>query len=220
MEFEAVTTYLHDVTPRRAGVLAAMERYARRHRFPIIGPLVGRYLYQMAMVTRTRTVLELGSGFGYSAFWFALAVGKRGHITMTDGNEENRKRALHYFEQGGLETRFTYLVDDALRAAAALSGPYDILLNDIDKEEYPLTIEVAARLLRPGGLFITDNLLWDGRVMDGHDRSPGTVAIRRFTRALYADGRFFTTLLPLRDGIAVAVKRQMPRPGASARQKR
>lgn len=206
MRFADVDSYLHRVTPRRPRELAAMERYAKKHGFPIIGPLVGRFLYQMAHLTKARRILELGSGFGYSAFWFALAAGKKGRLTLTDGSQENCRRAFTHFSRGKLEATFDFLVGDALELAADLDGPYDILLNDIDKHDYPKTINVAARLLRPGGLFITDNLIWDGRVFDRRVTEKTTRGVRLFTKKLYADKRFFTTVLPLRDGIAVAVR--------------
>jgi predicted O-methyltransferase YrrM len=206
MLFEDIDAYLHKVTPPRDKVLKAMEQYARRNGFPIIGPLVGRFLYQMAIITRARKVLELGSGYGYSAYWFARAMGKRGHITMTDSDERNRDRAMKYFERGKLESRFKFILDDALHAAAGLKGPFDIILNDIDKHEYPQTLNVVARLLRTGGLFITDNIIWSGKVYERGQKDHATRGIRRFTRILYADRRFFTTVMPVRDGIAVAVK--------------
>lgn len=206
MKFDDINSYLLKVTPPRDPILAAMERYARKNRFPIIGPLVGRFLYQMAAVTKAREILELGSGFGYSAYWFSRAIGRRGHITMTDSDENNRRRAMNYFEQAGLESRFTFILDDALKAAARLKGPYDIILNDIDKHEYPLTVDVAARLLKPGGLFITDNIIWHGRVMNPAVRDRHTRGVRKFTRMMYADPRFFTTVIPVRDGLAVAVR--------------
>jgi predicted O-methyltransferase YrrM len=206
MQFSDIDTYLHKVTPKRDKVMAAMERFARRHGFPIIGPLVGRFLYQMTVATKARKILELGSGFGYSAYWFAKATGKRGNITMTDSDKNNRDRAMKYFREAKLQARFNFILDDALMAAARLKGPYDIILNDIDKHGYPETIKVAARLLKPGGLFITDNIIWSGRVYDSKVRDRDTRGVRRFTKMLYADRRFFTTIMPVRDGIAVALK--------------
>ena len=206
MKFEEIDSYLHAVTPKRAQTLAAMEKYAAKNGFPIIGPLVGRFLYQMATVTKAKRVLELGSGYGYSAFWFAMATGKSGRITMTDSSEENCRRAFQYFSKGKLEARLDYLVGDALDLAGQLDGPFDIILNDIDKREYPAVIDIAARLLKPGGMFITDNVIWSGRVFGRGNGDVSTRGIKTFTRKLYADRRFFTTILPLRDGIAVAVK--------------
>lgn len=206
MDFSDIDAYLHKMTPKREPVLAAMEKYAKQNGFPIIGPLVGRFLYQMATLAKARKILELGSGFGYSAYWFAQAIGSQGRIIMTDMDQANRDRAFKYFEQAGLDAKFTYHLGDALKIAVNLKGPYDIILNDIDKQDYPATIDIAASLLRPGGLFITDNVIWSGKVYDGKVRDAATRGIRRFTRMLYADDRFFTSIMPVRDGIAVAVR--------------
>lgn len=200
-----IEEYLLQVTPERPPVMQEMEAYAEEHDFPIVGPLVGRFLYQMAAAVGARRVLELGSGFGYSAYWFALAMGDRGKITMIDSNEENRSRALDYFERAGLETKFKFKVGDAFEVLTDIDKEFDIVFNDIDKEGYPATIDPAAFRLRPGGLFITDNLLWSGRVCEP-PRDDATRGVIEFTRRLYADPRFFTTIVPLRDGLAVAVR--------------
>jgi caffeoyl-CoA O-methyltransferase len=183
---QKLNNYLLKVTPDRHPVLMEMERYAREKHFPIIGPLVGRFLYQMTIASRARRILELGSGFGYSAFWFSLAVRSKGHITMTDTDRQNKRRAFEYFQRAGLQSRFEFKTGNALNLVKNLSGTFDLILNDIDKDGYPATIDPAARLLKKGGLFITDNVLWSG--------------------ALYRDSRFFTTILPLRDGLCVAVR--------------
>lgn len=198
--------YLFAVTPARDKVLADMERYAARHDFPVIGPLVGRFIYQMTIGLRATRILELGSGYGYSAYWFALASGKKGRITLTDTDPANLARAKAYFARGRLEARFSYRQGDALAVADRLKGPFDIILNDINKVDYPETIDIAARLLRPGGLFITDNVLWSGRVYASRSADPTTEGIRRFTRMVYRDRRFFTTIIPLRDGLALSVR--------------
>ncbi len=203
--FHEIHCYLLAATPERPPVMKEMERYATRHSFPIIGPLVGRFLYQMALTAKAERVLELGSGFGYSAYWFSLAMGKRGHITLTEGDSQNLRRAHEYFRRARLKSTFDFLVGDALTVARPLRAPIDIILNDINKDEYPDTIEFAARRLRKGGLFITDNVIWSGRVLNPK-RDATTKAIVTFTRRLYHDRRFFTTILPLRDGLSVSVR--------------
>ncbi len=186
--------------------MAEMEGYASDHGFPIIGPLVGRLLYQLALAVKARDVFEMGSGFGYSAYWFSLALGKRGRITMTDGDKNNRLKARDYHRRAGLCSEMDFRVGDAVRILSRRPGPYDIILNDIDKEDYPRTIDVAAAKLRSGGLFITDNVIWSGRVCDVRPDKT-TRRIIEFTQRLYADERFFTTVSPLRDGVAVATRR-------------
>ena len=200
-----IDKYLKDVTPQRPLVLREMEMYAADNDFPIIGPLVGRYLYQMAILIKARNILELGSGFGYSAFWFSMAMKGKGHIYMTDGDKENKRRAFDYFKKAGLQSQFTYKVGDALKVIKKLDGPFDIILNDIDKIDYPKTIDMAASRLKKGGLFITDNILWSGKVCE-KKKDETTQAIVEFTKNLYKDSRFFTTVMPVRDGISIAVK--------------
>jgi predicted O-methyltransferase YrrM len=206
MDYAKIDDYLHGVIPKRPAVLMQMERYAREHHFPIIGPLAGRLLFQLASTIKAKRVLELGSGFGYSAVWFSLAMGKSGRLHLTDMDVSNRERAMTYFAKGKVAGKITFEVGDALAIAAKLKGKYDLILNDIDKAQYPRTIELAARLLRPGGLFVTDNLLWSGRVYQ-QKQDATTREIVRFTRLLMADKRFFTTILPLRDGLAVALRK-------------
>jgi caffeoyl-CoA O-methyltransferase len=207
MKFEDVDLYLQELSPPGDSIMKSMEAYAAERGFPIVGPLVGRFLYQLAKISDACEVLELGSGFGYSAYWFARAIGKKGSITLTDLYEENRELALKYFQEAQLKSRYDFLVGDSLEIARKLHGAYDIIFNDIDKEDYPATIDIAARLTRPGGIFIADNIMWDGLVLDSRVRDKETVGIRRFTARLYADNRFFTTVIPLRDGLTLAVRR-------------
>ncbi|MCK5126921.1 MAG: O-methyltransferase [candidate division Zixibacteria bacterium] len=206
MNFKDVDAYLYKVTPVRDPVLQSMEQYARKNGFPIIGPLVGRFLYQLAIMNNAKKVLELGSGYGYSAYWFSKAMGKNGKIIMTDTYEPNKDRAFDYFKKGKLKSKFDFRIGDALETAREIKGKFDIVLCDIDKQDYPETIEIASRLLKKGGVFVTDNIIWSGRVYDSSVRDKATKGIRRFTKQLYADDRFFTTVLPIRDGVALAIK--------------
>lgn len=206
MDFKDIDAYLHRATPKRDETLREMEGYAKKNGFPIIGPLVGRFLYQLALLTNAKNILELGSGYGYSAYWFSKAMGRNGRILMTDASEENRERAMEYFRRGRLKSKFDYRLGDAIETASTIRGKFDIVLNDIDKQDYPATIDVAHRLLKKGGVFVTDNIIWSGRVYDKSVRDKATKGIRTFTRRLYKDERFFTTIMPVRDGISVAVK--------------
>jgi len=203
--FEDVHSYLEKITPSRTPILKEMEAFAKENDFPIIGPLVGRLLYQLARLTNARRILELGSGYGYSAFWFSLATGSKGQITMTDSSRQNKKMAMDCFKRAGLRSQFDYRLGDSLKIIKKLNGPFDIILNDINKQDYPKTIELAAPRLKKGGLFITDNLIWQGKVYD-KKQDAATKGIVEFTDSLYKDNRFFTTIVPLRDGVAIAQK--------------
>ena len=206
-EIEAYLDALAGPTPAREPVRAAMERLAAERAFPIVGPHVGRLLAILAGALGARRVLELGSGFGYSAYWFARAVGPGGEVHCTDLDAENRRQALSFLGQAGLADRIRYHLGDALERARGLQGPFDIIFNDVDKEHYPETVELAVGLLRPGGLFITDNTLWKGRVAAPAAGDLTTAAVLEFNRLVTAHPRLQTVIVPLRDGLAICRKR-------------
>jgi predicted O-methyltransferase YrrM len=202
---DEVSPYLLSLLPERDELLQKMERYARERGFPFIGPLVGEMLSILAKSIQARSVFELGSGFGFSAVHFARALPSDGKVICTDGSEENAKKAHEFFREGGLLDKIEFCVGDAVESLAKYPGPFDIVLMDIDKEGYPDGFRAAWPKLRAGGLFIADNLLWDGLVMTDDDK-PSTRGIREFTRLLYSTPNAQTTILPLRDGVSVTLK--------------
>ena len=204
--YQGLDDYLLKVTPEREPLLKEMEALAKQKDFPIIGPLVGRFLYQLATLAKARRILELGSGYGYSAFWFARAIGARGHIFCTEGSEENARLARDFFKHGKIKTKIEYRIGDALKLAAKIPGKFDIILNDIDKWEYPAVIPFAERKLKKGGVLVTDNLLWSARILD-ENPDKDTAGILEYTQKLYANKNFFTTILPMRDGISFSIRR-------------
>lgn len=200
-----INGYIRSIQARRIPVLRSMEAYAERNGFPIIGPLVGPVLYQLACSIGARRVFELGSGYGYSAVWLAQAVGPRGLVVMTEGDSANSRRAMRYLKRARLASRVKPLVGDALQLLAREPGSFDVILNDIDKRDYPAVLPLARKKLRRGGLLISDNMLWGGEVLRARpDRD--TRGILELTRALFRAPYFFTTLLPIRDGVTVSLK--------------
>jgi caffeoyl-CoA O-methyltransferase len=203
----AVDEYLYSLLPPRDEVLAEIEAEATKRQIPIVGPAVGRILHQLALLINASTVFEMGSAIGYSTLWWARAVGKNGRVFYTDGDRRNADQARKYFERAGVADRINVLVGDALELLSEHKQEFDIIFNDIDKEDYPRVLRLATSRLRKGGLFITDNVLWSGRVTDKKNREATTKAIVEFNRLLYASPEFFTTILPIRDGVAVGVKK-------------
>jgi caffeoyl-CoA O-methyltransferase len=202
----AVDEYLLSILPPRDSVLQEMEADAARRDIPIVGPAVGRVLYQYARLINAKKVFELGSAIGYSTLWFARAVGEGGEVFYTDSDPKNANEASGYFRRAGVAERIHLGVGDALEQLALRQREFDIIFNDVDKEYYPRVLDLAPKHLRPGGLFITDNVLWYGRVTEENAKDKDTRAIQEFNQRLYAMKDFFTTILPLRDGLAVAVK--------------
>ncbi len=201
-----VDDYLYSMLPARIPVLAEMEEYAAQHEIPIVGPAVARVLRQLAMIIEAKTVFELGSAIGYSTIWWAQAVGEKGRVIYTDGDAKNAERARRYFDRAGVSNRITLHVGDALEVLSEQKQQFDVIFNDVDKEDYPRVLRLAPPRLRKGGLFITDNVLWSGHVAEKNPKDPRTKAILEFNRALYNSSEFFTTILPIRDGLAVALR--------------
>jgi predicted O-methyltransferase YrrM len=187
-------------------VLGEMEELGAERDFPIVGPQVGRLLEVLARSCGAHRVLELGSGFGYSAYWFLRAVGPEGTVLLTEGSLDRAKEADGFLTRGGFAGRYRIELGDGLTIAASLTGPFDVVFCDIDKHDYPKALPIARRLLRTGGLFITDNMLWDGKVVAPSPDDRTTGGVLELTRALYATTDFVTTLVPMRDGLTVAVK--------------
>jgi caffeoyl-CoA O-methyltransferase len=202
-----VDDYLYSMLPKRNEVLAEMEGYASEHNIPIVGPAVARVLQQLALTINARTVFELGSAIGYSTIWWAQAVGENGRVFYTDGDPKNAERARRYFDRAGVSGRVTLHTGDALEFLSEQKQQYDIIFNDVDKEDYPRVLRLVSPRLRKGGLFITDNVLWSGRVAEKNPREPQTKAILEFNRLLYNSEDLYTTILPIRDGLAVALKK-------------
>jgi caffeoyl-CoA O-methyltransferase len=202
-----VDDYIYSMLPKRDAVLAEMEDFATAHHVPIVGPAVARVLQQLALMINARTVFELGSAIGYSTIWWARAVGEKGRVIYTDGDSKNAERARGYFDRAGVAKQVKLHTGDALEFLSEQKQEFDIIFNDVDKEDYPRVLRLVSPRLRKGGLFITDNVLWSGRVAQANSADAETKAILEFNRQLYDLKDFFTTILPIRDGLAVAVKK-------------
>ena len=196
--------YLLSVLPPRDAVLARMEAEAARRGIPIVGPAVGRLLAQYARLLGARRVFELGSAIGYSTIWLARAVDDA-RVFYTDGSEENAAEARRNLAEAGVSGRVTVLVGDALTRLEETEGEFDLIFNDVDKEGYPDVLRRAVPRLRVGGLLVTDNVLWDGRLrLPPCEDDAETAAIREFHRLCYGHPDLETTIVPLRDGLSVA----------------
>ena len=190
-------------------VLLEMEAEARERDFPIVGRNVGVTLWMLAASIGARRVFELGSGFGYSAYWHARAVGPVGEVHLTDGDPENEIKAADYLRRAGLADRVQFHVGDAITELGKLEDEFDVIFNDIDKDGYPAAWRAASERIRHGGLYVCDNVLWYGRVAveDPDDPRPQyTEAVREHNRLIAEDERYLSTIVPTRDGVMVAIR--------------
>lgn len=188
-------------------VLEQMEALARERNFPIVGPEVGRLLYQLTVAAKAKRVFELGSGYGYSTVWFARAVGEGGRVFHTDGDRENTNKAREFLSEAGLLSRVVFDTGDAREVLKRTPGSFDIIFMDIDKEQYPDAYEIFKTRVAPGGLVIVDNLVWSGKVAEGvHDAQ--TDGVRRYIELMWNDPNFLSSLMPVRDGVGVSLRVQ------------
>lgn len=207
----AITRYLEELARGDdEPVLLEMEALAREKGFPIIGRLCGQYLELLARAIGARRIFELGSGYGYSAYWFSRATGSDAEIHLTDGDPENEKKALDFLMRAGLDAPIRYHVGDALSALRDTEGDFDIVYCDIDKWEYLDAWELAKQKVRVGGLYISDNMLWSGRVTgqveDDDPRAEWTKAVVATNQAIATDPNWRAIINPTRDGVITALR--------------
>jgi len=201
-----VEDYMYAMLPARDEVLAEMEVDAAKNGYAIVGPAVARVLYQLAKISGAKKVFEMGSAIGYSTIWWARAVGEGGVVVYTDGDRKRAEKARRYFERAGVSQRIKVRVGDALEILSEEKEQYDIVFNDVDKTDYPRVPRLALPRLKSGGLFITDNVLWSGKLGKPNPDAQ-TKAILEFNKLTCESSELFTTILPIRDGVSVCVKK-------------
>lgn len=200
-----IESYLMKMVPEDDPHLAAMEEKAKETGFPIVDRLVGRFLYLLTRLKQPTLVVELGSGFGYSSYWFARALSMRSKVVLTDYSENNIAHARQVLTETGLSDRAEFRVGDALQIGREYNN-IDLLFIDIDKFQYPEAIRVMLPLLAKNALVIADNALWHGKVAEEGARDNETEAISQFNDFMFNHEDFFTSIVPLRDGVLLAYK--------------
>lgn len=201
----AVERYLDRMQQPGDAVLEEMGKLGEERGFPIVGPHVGRILEQLVRLSGAKTVFEMGSGFGYSTAWFARAVGPGGRVVHTEMDQRLSDEARQWLTRAKVADRVDFRLGDASDLLKQDKGPYDVVFIDIDKEDYPKAWKLARDRVKPGGLVVTDNVLWSGKVA-GKAKDAATEAIREYNRLAENDAGFLVTILPVRDGVSVALK--------------
>ena len=198
-----INDYLMRLSEENDSNLLEMERIAKKKGFPIVGRLVGRLLFILTRLKAPKLVVELGSGFGYSAYWFAKALNK-GKVVLIDYREENMEYARELFRKAGFIRKAEFRTGNALEIAQEYKK-IDILFIDIDKHQYCDAVLNLIPNLNRNALIIADNSLWYGKVAE-KVRDNKTLEIRKFNRYLFEHPDFISTILPLRDGVLVSYK--------------
>jgi predicted O-methyltransferase YrrM len=188
-------------------VEAEMRRYAdERDGFPIVGPAVGQTLMTVALMLNAKRILEVGSGFGYSAFWLARALPQGGQLTLTEHDRDLLERARAWLTKAGLASLCRFEPGDGLAALARAEPGLDLVFLDGAKAEYPRALALALPKLRRGGAIVADNVLWGGSVVRG-ETDEATAGVREYIRLIHASDALVSSIVPLRDGLAITLKR-------------
>lgn len=202
----AIDAYLKDLAKSDdEDVLLEMEALADERGFPIIGRLCGGLLELLARSIGAIRIFEMGSGFGYSAYWFSRAAGPDGEIHLTDTDSANERQALDFLERAGLRAPIRYHVEDAFTALDHTTGDFDIVYCDIDKAGYRRAWDIGHTRVRVGGFYICDNMLWSGKVTAPAE-DVETEVIDDTNKAIALDENWRSVIVPLRDGVVAALR--------------
>ncbi len=221
---EEVARFVRAAGPDPDETLVEMDEFAQREDFPNVGPDVGAVLRLIARMTGARRVFEFGSGYGYSAYWFAQALPDDGEVVLTEVDENELDLARDYMERGGYDDVATYELGDALETVERHEGPFDVVLIDHQKERYPEAFEAIRPKVPVGGAVVADNAMRAGplefetllTVLESEedrertdllsDANDMTRGVAEYLRTVRRDDDFETVVLPLGEGIAVSYR--------------
>jgi predicted O-methyltransferase YrrM len=209
---DAVERYLASLNHQSDAVLDDIARAGERDDLPLVDPEVGALLRVLVLATRATRALEIGTAIGYSGVWMAGALPKDGLFITMEVDESRAKVARDNFARAGLADRVNVVVGDAQRMLHKIAGPFDVIFQDGDKKQYGPMLDTLVGLLRPGGLLVTDNVLWNGEVVPGfsakrHRDPTEGAAIAAYNEAINSHPSLVTSIVPLRDGVAISAKR-------------
>lgn len=209
--YDAIEEYICRHIDNEEPCLARLNRdthvYHLRPRM-VSGHLQGRILKMICRMVQPRRVLELGTFTGYSALCFAEGMVEDGEVHTLEIDDEVEDFAREHFDQSPYGHKIKMFIGDALTTIQGLTETYDLVFIDANKRDYVSYYEAVLPLVRPGGVILADNTLWDGKVVTEPDsRDPQTVGIMKFNEHIAQDERVEKIILPLRDGLTVLWKK-------------
>ena len=208
---EAIEGYLAGLNRAGDPVLDEIARSNASRGLPLVDAEVGALLRVLATAVNASRILEIGTAIGYSGIWLARALPAGGMLVTLEFDQDRAREARENFARAGLSDRVSVVVGDAQLKIAKVSGPFDLIFQDGAKQLYTPLLDRLVALLRPGGLLVTDNVLWDGEVVSGFHGAPrknpdDTRAIIEYNQRVASHPQLLTSIVPLRDGVSIAVK--------------
>jgi predicted O-methyltransferase YrrM len=210
---DAIERYLASLNRAGSAVLDDIASRGVDRNLPLVDAEVGLLLRTLAIAVQATKILEVGTAIGYSGIWLAGALQAGGMLFSLEMDEARAREARENFARAGVADRATVIVGDAALKIAKVSGPFDLIFQDGDKQLYTPMLDRLVSLLRPGGILVTDNVLWDGEVAPGYVAKPArdpkdTRAIAEYNERLAAHPQLVTSFVPLRDGVSISVKQR------------
>lgn len=206
-----ITSYLRDEIPERTGILKELEEYAQEHSVPIVQPETAKFLEVLTCIKRPQRILEVGCAIGYSAILMSRYLQDGGSISTIEWDADMTEIARENIQKAGLSDKITVINNDAKEVLPRLTGEYDIIFLDGPKAHYIYMLNDCIRLLKKGGILVADNILYKGMIADSEHviRRKITIVkrLKRFISAQMQRGELETVILPLGDGVTVAVKK-------------
>ena len=207
----ALDKYLREHSTPPGGALDWIVKQTNIHtNYPqmLSGPVQGEFLKMLVQISGARRILEIGTFTGYSSTCLALGLPEGGHIDALEINDELEDLIRAGWENAGVSGRITLHLGDAVQTLRGIEGPYDLVFMDANKRQYAEYYELVLPMLRPGGIILADDVLWDGKV---YSDNPGCEAQTRsllaFNDFVASDPRVEVVVLPLRDGISIIRKK-------------
>ena len=208
---DLIERYLSGLNHAADEVLAEIARDGEQQDLPLVDAEVGALLRVLATAIGATRILEVGTCIGYSGIWLAGALPKDGMLFTLEMNEERANIAKANFAKAGFSDRVSVMVGDAQLKIVKLAGPFDLIFQDGAKPLYNTLLDPLVARLRPGGLLVTDNVLWDGKVVPGYlpteATDEDTRAIAAYNERINTHPQLLTATVPLRDGVSISVKR-------------
>jgi predicted O-methyltransferase YrrM len=209
---DPVERYLSELNRAHDQVLDDIAGDGEAQQLPLVDAEVGALLRVLATAIGARRILEIGTCIGYSGIWLARALPADGMLITMEKDPQRAAVAKRNFERAGVGDRVSIMVGDAALKIVKVAGPFDLVFQDGHKPLYNTLLDPIVKLLRPGGLLVTDNVLWDGEVVPGFIQTPrrnddDTKAIAEYNQRISTHPQLLTSIIPLRDGVAISVKR-------------
>ena len=208
-----IEAFAEAVGPPADDVVREMDARADETGFPTVGPAVGGWLQQLVGLLDADRVFEFGSGYGYSAYWFARGLAAGGELVLTEVDADELDDARMYLERGGFDVTIRFEHGDAIDVVDGYDGPFEVVLIDNEKERYVEALEAVRSKVRVGGVVVADNMtagpfafeeIHRLVVGDGSEREGTVGGVAAYLDHVRDDPGFETTLLPLGEGLAVS----------------